>query len=643
MRPDDGGTRSDYSSIKFAGMAALVSQVRSAGTTLQGTTRALQGQAGACGVTCAAFAEIIAIGAWAEGEVDGLRRRLTLAQAAQSPTGAPLSEWTIVEPIAMTTAEAEAKGRALADRIRKHPYTDSETADNIHEAALQLGLYSNDPDVLTAFFAELGPQEATMLPDLMQASGSKTSADDMAALSLAFGSAMADPEPPQAFTDLKHSFTRPLAKEYTAQAWSRLAYLQYGEFPPQYAADVVRACGLTRLSEDGYDLDYRGGFGNRLGLSEDNVALMFGALRNNPEGARLAFAGLDLARITRTAYGAAGSLGTGDDIARAFALAMQAATGTNDEGRGSHSKDATAFTLRFIRASGSVEHVPDDVKEALGLIAASWAPELVVGSYGTDAGDRQSGLARPPHFDDIAGLDPAMFLAPEDVYRFIHGFASDDRYSRPFDDSVGELYQQSLVTAGETSVRDPQSAAWEKALRAYGDLAGLEYAAQEDVRGAMDKHDAEMRALVGKVITLGLGKVPTPQGVALSLGWKAAAWAVKKGVTTWVKGDPEKTRVALLEDADTQAGFLVDYQKAQALFEAHYPGMDTVPAVLRDGDHLKSPDAIAKDAELIRAYQHWSDGTDHDRRADIDNMLDSREFQGGQLDSERLATTYGWH
>lgn len=641
MRPDDTGGSSNYSSIQFAGMAALVRQVRAAGTTLQHTTASLQSQAAGCGVTSPAFAEIIAIGAWAEEQVDGLRRRLTLAQAAQSATGAQLTGWTIYEPIEMTTAEAEAKGRALARRIKEHQSTDGELADRIHDAALQLGVYGNDPDVLSAFFAEMG-QEMPMLPSLIEASGGDTGPEDLQALSIAFGNAMKDPEPPQAFTDLKDSFTRPLDKKYTSAAWSRLAFLQYGDFPPRYAADVVRASGLVGLSKDGYDIDYRGGFGNRLGLSEDNVALMFGALRNNPEAARLAFDGLDLRSITQTAYGAASALGTGDDIARAFADAMKAATGTDDEPRGFHSKDAAAFTLRFIQASGSVENVPDDVKEALGLIAASWAPELVVGSYGQDAGGRQSSLTRPPNFDDIAGLDPAMFLSPKDVYRFLHGFASDDRYSQPFDESVGELYHDSLVEAGRQAAHDPQSAAWEKALRAYGNLAGLEYAAQKDVRGDMDQHDAQMRALVGKIVTLGLGKVPTPQGIALKLGWKAASWAIRKGVTTWVKGSPEQTRVALLEDADTQAGFLVDYQLAQALVEAHYPGMDKVPPELMHDGHLKAPDVIAKDADLIAAYQHWTDATDHGHRADIDNMVDSLEFQGGQLDAERDATNFGW-
>lgn len=643
VRPDDGGGGGDYSSIKFAGMTALVGQVRSAGTTLQDTTKSLQSRASGCAVSCPAFAEIIAIGAWAEGQVDDLRRRLTLAQAAQSPIGTPLSEWTISEPVTMTTAEAEAKGRALAQRIKDHRSTDGQTADNIHEAALQLGIYAQDPDVLSAFFAEMGDQTA-MLPELMEASGSDTATEDLQALSVAFGNAMKDPEPPQAFTDLKHSFTQPLDKEYTAAAWARLAFLQYGEFPPRFAADVVRASGLVSLSKDGYDIDYRGGFGNRIGLSEDNVALMFGALKDNPEAARLAFDGLDLKKITQTAYGAARSLGTGDDIATAFAEAMEAATGTNDEYRGHHSKDAAEFTLRFIQASGSVKNVPDDVKEALGLIAASWAPELVAGSNVEDAGSRASGMGKPAGFDEIPGLDPMFFLAPGDVYRFVHGFASDDRYSEPFDESVGALYHDALVKAARIKAEDPESAAWDKTQRVFGELAGFEYAAQEDVRGDMDQHDAEMRALAGKVLTLGLGKVPTPQGVALAYGWKIASFAIKKGISTWVKGNPEETRVALLEDQELQSAFLVHYQLSQVLSEAHYPGMDKAPAILLEDGHLKAPDVIAKDAGLIAAYEKWSDATDHDSVADIDNLLDGGKtaFRGGQGTGEDEATKYGW-
>jgi hypothetical protein len=376
----------------------------------------------------------------------------------------------------------------------------------------------------------------------------------------------------------------------------------------------------------------------------DNVALMFSALRDNPEAARLAFDGLDLQNITETAYGAARSLGTGDDIADAFAEAMLAATGTNDESRGHHSRDAAEFTLAFIQASGSVENVPDNVQEALGLIAASWAPELVVGSNTQDAGSRESGFGKPANFDEIPGLDPMFYLAPEDVYRFIHGFASDDRYSEPFDESVGELYQSALTEAAEMTATDPGSASWDKTLRIFGQLAGFEYAAQLDVRGDMDAADAQMRALVGQVLTLGLGKVPTPQGVALRLGWKAASYVIKKGISSWVSGDPEQTRVALREDADLQAAFLVNYQLAQSLFEGGYPGMDTAPPELLDGDHLKPPEEIAADTDLIAAYQRWTDATDQNNRADIDNMLDTGEtsFRGGQDIGENQTTTYGW-
>lgn len=627
MRPDDTGGSADYSSITFAGMAALVRQVRDAGTTLQHTTAGLQSQAAGCGVTSPAFAEIIAIGAWAEEQVDGLRRRLTLAQAAQSVTGAKLTGWTIHEPVELTTAEAEAKGRALARRIKAHPSTDGETADNIHDAALQLGLHGNDPDVLSAFFAEMGEQ-VPMLPTLIEASGGDTGREDLQALSIAFGEAMKDPEPPPAFTDLKNSFTQPLDKKYTSAAWSRLAFLQYGDFPPRYAADVVRASGLVGLAKDGYDIDYRGGFGNRLGLSEDNVALMFGALRTNPEAARLAFDGLDLTSLTQTAYGAATALGTGDDIARSFADAMKAATGTDDEARGFHGKDAAAFTLRFIQASGSVEHVPEVVQEALGQIAASWAPELVAGADAQDAGSRRSGFARPPHLDDIPGIDPVFYLSQADTYRFLHGFASADQDAAPFDESVGELYQRSLDDAARIARKDPGSSAWLTTLGAYGQLAGLEYAAQKDVRGDMDQHDAEMRALAGKVLTLGLGKVPTPQGLALKYGWKVTAYVAKKGIAAWVKGD--QTRVEAL-DADAQSRFLVTYQVADALVRAGYPGIDRAPAALLHHGHLKDPSAIAADPALVAQFQHWTDATDGGDEADLDNRVDhgALAFLGG--------------
>ena len=76
VRPDEGGGgSSNYSSIQFAGMSSLVSQVKSAGSTLQDTTKGLQDTASGCGVSCAAFSQIIEIGSWAEDQVAVLERR----------------------------------------------------------------------------------------------------------------------------------------------------------------------------------------------------------------------------------------------------------------------------------------------------------------------------------------------------------------------------------------------------------------------------------------------------------------------------------------------------------------------------------------------------------------------------------------
>ena len=647
MRADDSGGGGDYSSITFDGMTSLVSDVKSAGTTLQDTTKSLQTQASACSVASPAFNQLITIGDWAEQQVDGLQRRLTLALAMQDQTGSQLSGWTIYEPLSMTTAEAEAKGRDLAQQIKNYNRTDEGGADNLHDVATQLGAYANDPDVLSAFYAEMGDQ-TIQLGTLLEADNGENKDQDMAAFSRAFAGAMKDPDPPQEFTDLAASFTQPIDGDSGANKyaeWERLAFLQEGDFPAAWLAQVVRANGLQEFSDDGYDTDWRGGgISPSLGLSESNVALMFNALRNNPDAARQAFSGLDLQNMTQNVYGAVEALGTGSVDADAYALAVQSASGTNDESMGSHSYGASQFTMEFIQASGSVEDVPDEMKTALGEIAASYAPELLTGAESFDAASRESSATRPDDFSDIPGIDPAFYLSPEDTYRFLHGFASDDTYSAPFDQAVNGLYDDALVAAAAEKKANPDSSQWTVNLRRFGQLAGLEYTAQRDVRGDMDEADQRMRDLVGTVLGYGLGKVPTPQGLAAQYGWKLTSYVIGKGISAWTKGDPEQTRVALLDDQELQASFLVNYQLAHTLLESGYPGMDRVPPELMDGDQLKSPGDIAADADLIDAYQKWTDGTDTGSQADLDEMLDGGQasFQGGQKWGEDSATNFGW-
>ena len=98
-------------------------------------------------------------------------------------------------------------------------------------------------------------------------------------------------------------------------------------------------------------------------------------------------------------------------------------------------------------------------------------------------------MGEPENFDVPPGLDPEFFLSPEDVYKYLHGFGGlDERFdpphdfSAPFDEAVGEIYNDSLLEAAEELKRDPDSDVWTDTLRIYGNLGGLHLQAQLDVR-----------------------------------------------------------------------------------------------------------------------------------------------------------------
>ena len=100
---------------------------------------------------------------------------MTLAHAAQSPTGYQLSSSTISEPVEMTSTEAAEKGEKLAQQILDHNYTDGEFIEITDDVLDELqSLYGNDPDVLSAFYAKLGPQ-TQLMPSLLEGSGATDS------------------------------------------------------------------------------------------------------------------------------------------------------------------------------------------------------------------------------------------------------------------------------------------------------------------------------------------------------------------------------------------------------------------------------------------------------------------------------------
>ena len=624
---DGGGGGGDYSSITPEVMNDLVANVKGAGSTLQTLVSGYQTRASGLGVSSPAFAKLLEMASWATDQVPMLQRRLTLAEAME-PVGATGYDHVVLsEPIAMTSSEAGAKGEELAQKILDHNHTDQGYVDLADDTLDELrNVYGNDPEVLSAFYAKLGPVGSQTMLSMYEASGG-TDPDYVQKVSETFGTAFKDTDPPSEFQAIRKAFTTDNQGENSVDpmSWERLAMLQYGDFPSDFVRDVVNANGLDKMNDTDNNLDWRGDMTPPFGMPSDNRALIFGALKNNPEATRWALDGKDLDKITKDVYGAADF---DYELGQNFTAAINGGAGVGTEKMGEHSAEANELAGRFIVASSKVEDVPTSVQEGLGKLAASYAPELLTGAENQDVGERTSGFDKPKGFSDLPGIDPGFYLDQEDTYKFLHGFASDDKYSAPFDEAVNSLYYDAQRDAAKTIAGGDSD--WNRVQRRFGQLAGLENSAQLDVRGDMDEQDKKNRELVGNIISFGLGKIPTPQGLAAKYAWKLASYGVSKGIAHFEAGDPDATRVALKEDADLQAAFLHKYQLASALKDADYPGMNDVPKNLMDENgNLKQPGDIAKDAGAIKSFQTWTDGTDHNKVTDIDELIDGGDFQYG--------------
>jgi hypothetical protein len=653
-RPDEGGGSSDISAITVGSLAAMVTDLEAQAKTLQGQA-SLKRQVGEYGIGMTEFQHIIDVGKWIDTELPMLRRRLTLAKALEQQAG-PGKIVSLTEPVRLPTEAELAKMRDLAKKIKDHGRTDEEGAKLYHDAALALSAAGNDPDLISAFFAELGPDQTQMMATMMTACGSKTAGEDMKLFSKAFGTASKDIDPPQGFTDIMNAFKQPPTaggRFDPTKAWGRLALLQEGDFDAKWLTEVVRANGLdTFAGKDRDNLDFRGGMveSRGTGLPEDVIALAFGALKNNPEAARSAINSMGpMSDTVKLVYGYAKAFGTGDTVADNFGLAIEAGTGSKTETAGQHSAEAAKFTYDFILASGQYKEVPWPIKDSLGKVAGSYSHEMLTGGRTDDGRVRESGMGKPGEpgsFEDIPGVTPAFYLNPEDTYRFLHGFAESDELSEPFDEAMGNL--QSSVTqlsaqrdrdAIKAGQQDPGN--YERAMHAFGNLGGLQYQSMKDVRGSMDEFDKKVRENISKIVTLGIGKVPTPTGFAAKWAWKGFTKAAGAGLKQYVKGGT--TRVQLLESQDLQETLAMGYQSAANLVNAGYPHSEIPPEIRGADGKLLSIDEITKDDSKLSKFYAWSD-SNNKPPYNMDKKIDDGEssYLGGSDLAEAVGSTVKW-
>lgn len=629
-----------YSAIDLAGMGTLVDRLSRASESLHTVATDLRGKASRESVSTTATWRIASVASWVDDELPMLRRRLELARAADAMRSTALRGNTVYlsEPV-MSKAEAEERARELAAVLEGIDRTDEESAQELHDLAIELQEIQGDPDAMSAFWAAAGPYWAEMMPSFLVATGSETAASDLRIFSQSFTTALHDTDPPPEFTEIVDQFTT-APEGGPAMGWNRLAMIQEGAPPTDVLVEIVEVNALNYFNED--DLgryDPRNLHDSRnLDLPSDAFALAFSALANDPAAVRRAIPSSQAGDMTDLVMGYARSVGSGDEVADAFGEAVVSGAGVHDEEMGEHSGSASRFALEVIVASAQHDEVPWVLKDSFGELAASYAPELLAGANIDDAAGRESGVGRPDGWSAFVGLDPAFYLSPEDTHGFLRTFGDTDELSTPFDEAAGELYEDLLGQAARHDAENGGGTEMTRTATLFGNLAGLQYLAQREERREADEFDQAVRDAMAKVFSFGVGKVPTPQGQLAGYAWKGGKWLLGKVVSEWQKGDPESTREALLDDATLQAAFLQDYQMYSILAENVPAHAENLPEELRAADGgLLPPDEIVGDEERFAQFSEWLDSQDADfTEGTTDRIVDgaSTGFSGGFQDAQ---------
>ncbi|WP_123788408.1 hypothetical protein [Phytoactinopolyspora halophila] len=551
---------------------------------------------------------------WVDDQLGGLevRRNMAVGLTGDQPTTTMVQ---IEEPPPFDSPEeAEQHGRELAQQLEEDGAIDADRFDQLME---DFGPYVNNPDVMAGFYMELDPQVTEMLPSLLHQSGADNAEQYLEQFSTGLGTALSTTDNTSStsdyyseLSDVREHFRQPV--DSPGMAWDRLAMLQHGDFPARFVADVARNGVLDQLEGDEWDqIDYRGSMTQKLGLSGDTLALAFGALGNNPSAARIALdekADISLEEYTNRVYGMEGSRGTGDDIVAGYGQALAAGSGALEDppDKGHH---ASNFAFEVIQVLGQHEDTPWGMRDPMGQIGAAYAEELLIGSYSHEHANRESSMDIPEDFELPPGTDPAFLLNPEDVYRFLHGFAHDDTHSQDFDRAVENLYEtlpnQAIEADLETTQngeRDPQNL--EAVMRMFGTLGGLQHQAQVEVRGSQFDEEEARRKRFAQVRNFLLGEAAGTTRVTGAM-WKAMQLVAPNAIDDALGSNPDPREA--LADKDLRVGVLERYTLAQTMADAGYPTSEEAPADLFDRDPEKILDDPEYAAQVMEDLNEWTE------------------------------------
>ncbi|MEU8361126.1 DUF6571 family protein [Nonomuraea sp. NPDC048882] len=649
--PGTGPLSPDYSGLDPERMDAFITTFKTGGDRVGEAAGALRRLLEQARLPAAELQPLAATLLWLDTKLPELRRRAQTARAANALTPWRTGLLPFDESKLMSQSEARKKGAELADRFRDARSSFGTFGERPNDAELgaliaELDAHRDDPDFTAAFFARLGVEGTLNIAGKLR-QGMRDPEKAIDVVSRAFGTAIrggdvvtrAGREDSAVFTGtdvpgfarLKDELTRePPEPGHRALGW----LLRAGDFPPEWLAKVVKAHALT--PEAGLQGKEMEGYLDALGNNPAAARLALGAVRK--DGVPLAELLRDLFRRTRT------SVSSGPEAADAFGRMLAAAAGAYDEKDGAHSPESAKFAFDLMRALPGLANptpeerrrgiwpveIDDSTRKHLAEIAGAYATEVTEGANLGDS-NRTQGSAFGPVKTVVPGLKPAFRLSPEETYAFMKLFANSPATVAPFEEGMGRLTDRLMAAAAQADGKGSIDHL-ERAMRALGYTAGMQFAAERAVQGSLDKKDKEFReqqaAKLGFFINLAGISVPL-QGQPL---WIAVSTIAGTAINSL--NEVDKTRLDALDDKTRLAAlvrgrWLVDMLMAQG-FKPEVSAADerfNVPPIVDENGRLLPFEKIAQSKEGLRNLNNWliangSGLTDKSRIGEATTQLD---------------------
>lgn len=621
-----------FSSVDPDGLDNLVLETQGAMMSIDsylGTLgySSIQTEMSALGVTSAATTKLTTIVNWMNDEaLPDLRRRLNLARGLQQAS--PDSTMVQVDDDlvdAMSSEEAQERGAEIATALTEA----TSDGDSLDEVMADLEALVNDPDAMAGFYGELGPEASAILAASL-GQGDGIAGDNSQAylelLSIGLGTALKVETRPGALYDMNDFWEE---TDNPAEAWGRLALLQYGDFSTDqfFVQMTVEGTALDAFTRDdwaeqnGPNISNKGigPWTSNTGLPTDVATLAFQVLGQNPEASREALSGYEdfpLSDFVDRVYEAGQYPHDRPELADAFGEAIVAGTGSEgDPPSTEHTPEEAEFAFQFITASGS--HSPDEVPvvimDSIGQVGGSYVHELVAGSWvdnGEGPGFRDSSRTEAPaDFPGGTGLDPAFYLDPETTYQFMGSFQRELEYSQSFDENAGLLYEQMMNDAIAADGAHPDDYTnTENVNRLFGGLSEFQYQARREWAADFDAQEAARRAGVAQFWGSAAAIIPVP-GAGHYIWWGVQVIG-NDALGDWADGGQGQEEQVVNEHATAET--LRWYQIVAMITENDQDGsvLSGAPSgLVGDDGNLLPMDEIFADENLTQEFYDWVQDT----------------------------------